>query len=57
MQAFLESSKFIISFMVMTIFIQMIFGTDVTTNFLWLVLFSMVILQSDKFINMTKGVF
>lgn len=57
MQAFLESSKFIISFMILTIFIQMIFGTDVTTNFLWLVLFSMIILQSDKFIQMTKGAF
>ena len=52
MQEFTSRMSFILFFLILTLIIQMVFGDKVTTNFLWLVLLSMIIVQKDKFINL-----
>lgn len=52
MQKFTGSLSFIIFFLVITLFIQMIFGESVTTSFLWLVLASMIVLNANAFTNL-----
>jgi glutamine synthetase len=50
MKEFYESTGFIVSFLIMTMIINMAFGNQVTDMFLILVLFSMAILNADSFI-------
>lgn len=51
MQRFFEDFSFIIAFMVMVLIISMVAGKEVTNKFLALVLFSMVIVNSDKIVS------
>ena len=51
MQRFFEDFSFIIAFMVMVLIISMAAGKEVTNKFLALVLFSMVIVNSDKIVS------
>lgn len=57
MEDFYKSSKFVIAFLTMTLLIQMTFGESVTVMYLYLILFSMIILQSGQFISFLEGVF
>lgn len=49
MKNFYEGYSFVISFLVLELFINMSFGESVTVGFLWLVLFSMIMTNSKKF--------
>lgn len=55
MQNFYESFTFIISFMILVVTFQMIFGSDFIEGFLLLVLGSMLVLNSDKVGYIFKG--
>lgn len=57
MKEFYQSSGFVISFLIMTLIINMGMGTDFTNMFLLLVLFSMIILNADQFISFMEGSF
>ena len=48
-QKIFTSYKTLIGFMIMCIFIQMLLGDGVLYGFLWLVLFSMIIINVDDF--------
>lgn len=52
MQDFFKSYTFLMGFMIMCIFIQMLLGAKVLGKFLWLVLLSMIIINSNKFIGL-----
>lgn len=49
MEKFFSSYKTLIGFLIASIFIQMLLGDDVLQAFLWLVLFSMLILNYKVF--------
>lgn len=55
MQNFYESFTFIISFMILVVTFQMIFGSDFIEGFLLLVLASMLVMNSDKVGYIFKG--
>lgn len=55
MKNFYESFTFIISFMILVVTFQMIFGSDFIEGFLLLVLGSMLVLNSDKVGYIFKG--
>lgn len=55
MKEFYKSFTFIISFMVLLVFINMGFGAKFTEKFLWLVLASMVVMNTDKLEEIAKG--
>lgn len=57
MKEFYEDFGFIIAFLVMVLIIGVVTGEKVTKWFLYLVLFSMIILNADKTISMLKGAF
>lgn len=52
---FYKSFTFIISFMVLLVFMQMFFGDKFVNKFLWLVLASMVVFNADTLKELTKG--
>lgn len=56
MKDFTNSIGFIISFLVLTLFVTMIFGEKVATWFLTLVLLGMVLVNADKFSSLYSGV-
>ncbi|MGG1343873.1 hypothetical protein ABE244_25615 [Bacillus toyonensis] len=56
MKEFTQSMPFIIFFMVLTVLLQTFTNTEVTNGFLTLILFSMVILNADKFKKLIDGV-
>lgn len=55
MRNFYNSFTFIISFMILVLIFQMIFGSKLVEVFLLLVLASMVVVNSDKFAEVFKG--
>lgn len=55
MKEFYKSFTFIISFMVLLVFLNMGFGAKFTNKFLWLVLASMIVMNTDKLEEITKG--
>lgn len=55
MQNFYDSFTFIISFMILVVTFQMIFGSDFIEGFLLLVLASMLVMNSDKVGYIFKG--
>lgn len=55
MNNFYDSFTFIISFMVLVLVFQMMFGSTFIEWFLLLVLLSMVVLNSDKVAYIFKG--
>lgn len=55
MKNFYESFTFIISFMILVVTFQMIFGSDFIEGFLLLVLASMLVMNSDKVGYIFKG--
>ena len=55
MKEFYKSFTFMISFMVLLVFINMGFGAKFTEKFLWLVLASMVVMNTDKLEEIAKG--
>ena len=57
MKEFYQSYTFILSFMGLEIAISMLFGEDFTLWFLYLVLFSMVLLNSETFVNFFDSTF
>jgi hypothetical protein len=52
-----QDTGFIIAFMVMIIVIEITLGNKITNKFLYLVLFSMIVLNSDKFTSFMKEAF
>jgi hypothetical protein len=56
MTNFTKKFGFVIAFLIGTALVQMTFGEKVTFYFLLLVLFSMLINNSDKFSNLLGGV-
>lgn len=57
MKEFYKSYTFILSFMGLEIAISMLFGEQFTLWFLYLVLFSMVLLNSEKFVDFFNNTF
>ena len=57
MKEFYNDFGFIIAFLIMVLIIGVIGGEKVTKWFLYLVLFSMIILNADKAIELLKGAF
>lgn len=57
MQKFYESFTFIMAFMITSLIIEMSLGEKFLRWFLLLVLFSMVMVNIDKFINFMDGKF
>ena len=57
MKDFYESYTFILSFLGLEIAISMMFGQQFTEWFLYLVLFSMVLLNSQKFVDFFNNTF
>ena len=57
LKSFYEDTTFIVSFLVMVIVIQMTLGKKFTDWFLILVLFSIIIINSDKFITFLQDSF
>ena len=55
LQEFFSSFKTLIGFLILCIFIQMIFGDKVLTNFLWLILFSMLIINYQEFTSFMQN--
>lgn len=55
MKNFFESYTFLVGFMVLCIFIQMLLGKNVLNKFLWLVLAGMLVTHSDTFIGILGG--
>lgn len=55
MKNFYDSFTFIISFMILVLFFNMLFGEKFTEWFLLLVLLSMVVVNSDKIKYIFKG--
>lgn len=55
-KSFTQTMPFIISFLITTLLINMSFGNKVSNQFLMLILFSMVILNSDKFTKFIGGI-
>lgn len=51
MQTFFNSFTFLIGFMFTSIFMQMLFGKEVLTKFLWLVLAGMILTNIDSFMK------
>ena len=54
LQKFFTSYTFIVGFMITCIFIQMLFGAGFLNKFLWLILISMVLINSNDFIETFK---
>lgn len=50
MKSFYESYTFILSFVILEVAINLLFGDKFTEWFLYLVLFSMVLINSEKFV-------
>lgn len=57
MKEFYQSYTFILSFMGLEIAISMLFGEDFTLAFLYLVLFSMVLINSETFVDFFNNTF
>lgn len=55
MQDFIKSYPFILSFLFMTLLIQMTLGDRITYQFLWLVLLSMLVVNHNKIKQVLKG--
>ena len=55
MKNFYNSFTFILTFMILVLIFQMIFGTKFVEVFLLLVLASMVVVNADKFSEVFKG--
>ena len=51
MSNFFKSYTFIISFLISCIFMEMLLGKDFLNKFLWIVLFGLVITNSDEFVK------
>ncbi|WP_194786487.1 MULTISPECIES: hypothetical protein [Bacillus cereus group] len=56
MKEFTESMPFVIFFMSVTVLLQSFTNERVTNGFLLLVLMSMIVTNSDKFIKLLDGV-
>lgn len=56
MQNFYNSFTFILTFMILVLIFQMVFGNKFIETFLLLVLASMVVVNSDKFTSIFKGI-
>ena len=56
MKQFMQTFKFIIAFLVLTIIINMVFGHKMGTRFLQIVLLSMVVLNSNKIAEWLENV-
>ena len=54
MKNFFSSFTFLVGFMVLCIFMQMLFGAKMLNKFLWLVLFGMIITNVDNFTAILK---
>ena len=52
---FYNSLTFMLSFMILLVFINMGFGSKFTEKFLLLVLASMILFNADKFSELAKG--
>lgn len=50
MKSFYESYTFILSFVILEVAINLLFGDKFTEWFLYLMLFSMVLINSEKFV-------
>jgi hypothetical protein len=48
LREFTSSFGFIVYFLVSTLIFNMVFGDDVTTAYLWLILLGMLVLNADK---------
>ena len=57
MKEFYQSYTFILSFLGLEIAISMLFGEAFTLWFLYLVLFSMVLINSEKFVDFFENTF
>ena len=56
MKEFYNSFTFILTFMILVLIFQMVFGNKFIEVFLLLVLASMVVVNADKFKNVFKGI-
>ena len=56
MKDFYNSFTFILTFMILVLIFQMVFGNKFIEVFLLLVLASMVVVNADKFKNVFKGI-
>lgn len=56
MKQFYNSFTFIITFMILILIFEMIFGSKFVETFLLLVLASMVVVNADKFSQIFKGI-
>ncbi len=56
MDKFYNSFTFIITFMILVLILQMVFGSKFIEMFLLLVLASMVVVNSSKFTQIFKGI-
>lgn len=54
-QTFFSSFTFLLGFMFTCIFIQMLFGKEVLTKFLWLILAGMILTNSKQFISVLSN--
>lgn len=52
MKDFTQSLGFVTSFLIALLMVNMMLGDGPTIAFLWLVLFSMIIINSDDFIDL-----
>ena len=55
MKNFYKTFTFMISFMILLVFINMGFGAKFTEKFLWLVLASMIVMNTDTLSELTEG--
>ena len=56
MKEFYNSFTFILTFMILVLIFQMVFGNKFIEVFLLLVLASMAVVNADKFKNVFKGI-
>lgn len=55
MKSFYKTFTFMISFMILLVFINMGFGAKFTEKFLWLVLASMIVMNTDTLSELAEG--
>lgn len=56
LKRFTESVPFVLSFLMLVLLMNMFVGNKFTNQFLYLVLFSMVVLNADKVTNLLGGI-
>lgn len=57
LESFYKNGKSIIGFLILVLIFNMIFDTEMTEKFVLLVLFSMIIINSEKFIDFFSNAF